>query len=263
MAALLVSLWPVALAMADKGGTPNGGNGGDNSSQHAQGPPGETPSGQAPGPPAGDTPGPPAQPAPPVHPQHEHGQSPGNGNGGNAGQGNGGNAGKGNAGHGNPGQGNGGQHGHGPPTALPPAAHHGHPAKPKRPVTPNSPHAQAGKITICHATGSSTNPYVEITISRNGLNGHGKHADDIIPAPAGGCPTSATTPVTGSTTPVTGSTTPVTGSTTPVTGSGTDRGPPPASGDASVVASSLFGARATLANGVFGGESPAGAVLGE
>jgi hypothetical protein len=45
-----------------------------------------------------------------------------------------------------------------------------------------------GKITICHATGSKTNPYVEITISVNGLNGHGKHADDIIPAPAGGCP---------------------------------------------------------------------------
>jgi hypothetical protein len=47
----------------------------------------------------------------------------------------------------------------------------------------------AGKITICHATGSKNNPYVEITISVNGLNGHGKHKDDIIPAPEGGCPT--------------------------------------------------------------------------
>lgn len=56
----------------------------------------------------------------------------------------------------------------------------------------------AGKITICHATRSETNPYVEITISVNGLNGHGPEADphhhagswkDIIPAPAGGCPT--------------------------------------------------------------------------
>ena len=46
-----------------------------------------------------------------------------------------------------------------------------------------------GKITICHATGSTTNPYVEITVSINGLNGHDKHKDDIIPAPAGGCPT--------------------------------------------------------------------------
>jgi len=49
--------------------------------------------------------------------------------------------------------------------------------------------SQNGKITICHATGSKNNPFVEITISINGLNGHGTHADDIIPAPAGGCPT--------------------------------------------------------------------------
>ncbi len=47
---------------------------------------------------------------------------------------------------------------------------------------------QAGKITICHATGSSKNPYVLITVSVNGLNGHGKHTGDLIPAPAGGCP---------------------------------------------------------------------------
>jgi hypothetical protein len=44
-------------------------------------------------------------------------------------------------------------------------------------------------ITICHATGSSKKPYVMITISVNGLNGHSKHAGDIIPAPPGGCPT--------------------------------------------------------------------------
>jgi len=32
------------------------------------------------------------------------------------------------------------------------------------------------KITICHATGSATNPFVEITISRNGwVNGHQDH----------------------------------------------------------------------------------------
>ena len=46
------------------------------------------------------------------------------------------------------------------------------------------------KITICHATGSEKNPYNEITVSVNGLNGHGKHDGDIIPAPAGGCPIS-------------------------------------------------------------------------
>jgi len=48
-----------------------------------------------------------------------------------------------------------------------------------------------GKITICHATGSDKNPYNEITVSINGLNGHDKHEDDIIPMPAGGCPTTA------------------------------------------------------------------------
>jgi hypothetical protein len=44
------------------------------------------------------------------------------------------------------------------------------------------------KITICHATGSKKNPYTEITVSVNGLNGHDKHDGDIIPAPLGGCP---------------------------------------------------------------------------
>lgn len=48
---------------------------------------------------------------------------------------------------------------------------------------------QDGTITICHATGSTKNPYVMITVSVNGLNGHGNHPRDIIPAPAGGCPT--------------------------------------------------------------------------
>jgi hypothetical protein len=47
----------------------------------------------------------------------------------------------------------------------------------------------SGKITICHATGSAKNPYVNITIDINGLHGHDRHAGDIIPAPAGGCPT--------------------------------------------------------------------------
>ncbi|NTU55440.1 MAG: hypothetical protein HGA79_04255 [Anaerolineales bacterium] len=47
----------------------------------------------------------------------------------------------------------------------------------------------SGKITICHATSSAKNPYNEITVSINGLNGHDKHDGDIIPAPAGGCPT--------------------------------------------------------------------------
>ena len=51
---------------------------------------------------------------------------------------------------------------------------------------------QNDKVTLCHATGSASNPYVEITVSAAGAeNGHGKHAGDIIPAPAEGCPTGA------------------------------------------------------------------------
>jgi hypothetical protein len=52
----------------------------------------------------------------------------------------------------------------------------------------------ADKISICHATGSDSNPYVEITVSENALNGHDSHAvheGDIVPAPARGCPGAA------------------------------------------------------------------------
>jgi hypothetical protein len=46
------------------------------------------------------------------------------------------------------------------------------------------------KTTICHATGSETNPYVEITIAAPAVRAHQRHQDgrDIVPAPAGGCP---------------------------------------------------------------------------
>lgn len=38
------------------------------------------------------------------------------------------------------------------------------------------------KITVCHATGSESNPFVSVTVSKNAvLNGHGGHAGDIIP----------------------------------------------------------------------------------
>ncbi|QQG41687.1 MAG: hypothetical protein HYV90_06070 [Candidatus Woesebacteria bacterium] len=45
-------------------------------------------------------------------------------------------------------------------------------------------------VTICHATGSSSNPYVEITVDDDSttFKGHLTHAGDIIPAPAEGCP---------------------------------------------------------------------------
>jgi len=53
---------------------------------------------------------------------------------------------------------------------------------------------QKDKITLCHATASATNPYVEITVSVQGAtNGHARHSGDIIPAPAEGCPDSTLT----------------------------------------------------------------------
>lgn len=54
----------------------------------------------------------------------------------------------------------------------------------------------ATKITICHKTGSAKNPYVQISISRNGAaNGHAKHEGDLIPAPEDGCPDTVVTDV--------------------------------------------------------------------
>lgn len=44
------------------------------------------------------------------------------------------------------------------------------------------------KITICHRTGSAKNPFVAVSVSANGLNGHGGHGGDLIPMPANGCP---------------------------------------------------------------------------
>lgn len=50
--------------------------------------------------------------------------------------------------------------------------------------------ATSEQITICHATGSETHPYEEITINNNAVSAHEDHqwGEDIIPAPAGGCP---------------------------------------------------------------------------
>jgi len=42
-----------------------------------------------------------------------------------------------------------------------------------------------GKVTICHATGSQTNPYNKIAVRVNGLDYHDKHEGDIILAPEG------------------------------------------------------------------------------
>jgi hypothetical protein len=49
------------------------------------------------------------------------------------------------------------------------------------------------KVTICHRTKSTKNPYVKITVSQAALRAHMKHPGDIIPAPAGGCPSHVVT----------------------------------------------------------------------
>jgi CHRD domain len=53
------------------------------------------------------------------------------------------------------------------------------------------------KTTICHRTASKTKPYVRLTVSGSTLRTHAKHAADIIPAPAGGCPKTLLTPASG------------------------------------------------------------------
>ena len=55
----------------------------------------------------------------------------------------------------------------------------------------------ADKVTICHATGSLTHPYVTITVSKSALDAHKAHQDrrDLIPAPAKGCPPNQNFPV--------------------------------------------------------------------
>lgn len=61
----------------------------------------------------------------------------------------------------------------------------------KQPAAPNDQEkAQAEKVSLCHATGSESNPYTEITISKNALKAHLDHqeGEDIYPVPAVGCP---------------------------------------------------------------------------
>jgi len=53
------------------------------------------------------------------------------------------------------------------------------------------------KRTICHRTSSKSNPYRKLSVSAAQLKVHAKHAADIIPAPAGGCPKSVLTSTSG------------------------------------------------------------------
>lgn len=47
----------------------------------------------------------------------------------------------------------------------------------------------SGEITFCHANGSETDPYDEVTVNANGLSGHGQHEGDIfMVSEEEGCP---------------------------------------------------------------------------
>ena len=44
-----------------------------------------------------------------------------------------------------------------------------------------APASAANDVYLCHATSSGSNPYTQISINHNGLNGHDEDTDDIIP----------------------------------------------------------------------------------
>ena len=52
---------------------------------------------------------------------------------------------------------------------------------------------------ICHRTSSSKKPYVKVRVSAAQLRAHLRHAADIVPAPASGCPRTLLTPTSGGT----------------------------------------------------------------
>lgn len=76
-------------------------------------------------------------------------------------------------------------------------------ACPSASLTPQASSTPAAKITICHKTGSSTNPYRRITVSSRAwtnpsstsgrtLKGHVRHAGDMLIAGASACPAGKT-----------------------------------------------------------------------
>src|SRR3954465_2909907 len=59
-------------------------------------------------------------------------------------------------------------------------------AAPAPATAPSRQHGQP-KVTICHHTGSQSNPWVQITVAEPAVKAHRRHGD-LVPAPAGGCP---------------------------------------------------------------------------
>jgi hypothetical protein len=103
-------------------------------------------------------------------------------------------------GHGNPGKGNGG---------ASVAATTGTSTT----TTSSKPGKSGAKVTLCHKTGSTTNPWVKIRVSAKAASQHRKHGDvDLV---GGRCPAPKTKP--GSTTTSTTSTTTTTATTVTTT----------------------------------------------
>ena len=78
-------------------------------------------------------------------------------------------------------------------------------------ITTTASKGKAGKVMLCHRTGSKKKPFVPIVVSRNAAKAHLKHGDLPMPA-SGSCPTTSgggttTTTTTGTTQTTTTATT--------------------------------------------------------
>ena len=56
-----------------------------------------------------------------------------------------------------------------------------------------APASAQSTITLCHATGAASVPYVVAVVPVDNPLGHDAHPDDLIPAPASGCPSTVAT----------------------------------------------------------------------
>jgi ABC-type sugar transport system substrate-binding protein len=56
-------------------------------------------------------------------------------------------------------------------------------------IAPMAAAAPADKVTICHATGSESNPYVQITVAAAAADAHlrHQHGEDVIGSDDGSC----------------------------------------------------------------------------